>query len=202
VSDLGVWQPLKPDEVAAIFAPLDAPWWIAGGRAIDAFLGYESREHGDIDVAVLRRDQIAAQELLAGWDLQAADPPGSLRRWQPGEVLPEAVHDIWCRPAADAAWGIQLMLDSADCNEWEYRRNPAVTRSLDSLRWLKDGVPYLVVEVQLLYKANYLSPKNEADFDLCLPKLDADQRRWLRDALRLAYPGHPWTSRLDAGAES
>jgi hypothetical protein len=196
MSELGVWQPLTPKDVAAIFAALDAPWWIAGGWAIDAFLGRQSREHGDIDVAVLRRDQLAAQDVLAGWDLQAADPPGKLRPWREGEILPESVHDIWCRPDKDAAWGLQLMLDEADGDQWEYRRNPAISKPLSSLIREYDGIPYLAVEVQLLYKAAHLNPKNELDFEACLPLLDDFQRTWLALTLRIAHPGHPWTERL------
>ena len=55
----GRWQPWHPREVAAFFAELDAPWWIAGGWAIDLFLGRQTREHEDIDVQILRRDQHA-----------------------------------------------------------------------------------------------------------------------------------------------
>jgi hypothetical protein len=203
MSELGVWEPLTPAQVFAALADLDAPWWIAGGRTIDAFLGYESREHGDIDVGLLRRDQLKVQAALAGWDLQAADPPGRLRPWQRGELLPPTVHDVWCLPAADAAWGLQIVLDESwdgEGEEWEYRRHPAVHRPVSTLVWRADGVPYLAVEVQLLSKAGALSPKNEADFAACLPKLDPAPRAWLASALRLAHPGHPWIERLEPGA--
>jgi hypothetical protein len=199
MSELGIWQPLKPDEVARTLAGLEAPWWIAGGWAIDVFLGRQSRAHGDIDVGVLRRDQLAVQAVLEDWDLPAAEPPGSLRPWLPGETLPEAVHDIWCRPNPDAAWGIQLMLDEADGDYWEYRRFAAITRRLESLVWRHSGTPYLVPEVQLLYKAGQLNPKNEQDFEACLPLFKEHQRTWLALALRLAHPGHPWIGRLTLG---
>jgi hypothetical protein len=201
VSDLGIWQPLSVAEVRDVLAGLDAPWWVAGGRAIDAFLGYESREHGDIDVGLLRRDQLEVQERLAGWDLQAADPPGRLRPWQRGEALPPTVHDIWCRPSTEASWGLQLMLDEAEEDEWVYRRHPAVHRPIDTLVWRKNEVPYLAVEVQLLYKAGARSPKNEADFAACQPRLNAAQRGWLGSALRLAHPGHPWIESLTGEAK-
>ena len=34
VHSLGEWRPLSPHEIAALFAPLPAYWWIAGGWAI------------------------------------------------------------------------------------------------------------------------------------------------------------------------
>jgi hypothetical protein len=192
MSELGVWEPLSVDEVSELLHDLTAPWWIAGGWALDAFIGRQTREHGDVDVGVLRRDQAAVREHLATWDLQAADPPGRLRPWREGEIFPEAVHDIWCRTSKEAAWGLQLMLDEAEGDEWLYRRMPSVRRSLKSLVWHHDGVPYLSPEVQLLYKGAQRSPKAEADFNACLPHLDGSQRSWLARALATAHPGHPW----------
>jgi Aminoglycoside-2''-adenylyltransferase len=196
MSELGVWEPLGVEEVAELLGDLRAPWWVAGGWALDAFIGRQTREHGDVDVGVLRRDQLVVQEHLGTWDLQAADPPGRLRPWQRGEILPETVHDIWCRASSQASWGLQLMLDEAEENEWLYRRMPSVRRTLESLVWWQDGIPYLKPEVQLLYKAGRRSRKSEADFDACLPHLEAPQRTWLANALALANPGHPWRAGL------
>ncbi len=71
--------------------------WVAGGRAVDLVLGRQTREHGDLDLLVLRRDQATVREELVDWDVHAADPPGSLRPWPVGDSLPPAVHDVWCR---------------------------------------------------------------------------------------------------------
>jgi Aminoglycoside-2''-adenylyltransferase len=199
MSELGVWEPLRVEDVAELFRDLTAPWWIAGGWALDAFIGRQTREHGDVDVGVLRRDQAAVQEHLSAWDLQAADPPGRLRPWHKGEILPEPVHDIWCRTSKEASWGLQLMLDDAEGDEWLYRRMPSVRRSLDSLVWRRDGVPYLIPEVQLLYKGAQRSPKAESDFNACLPHLEGSRRSWLANALAIAHPGHPWRDVLLTG---
>src|SRR5689334_12704830 len=101
---LGRWQPWSPREVAALFAALPVPWWVAGGWAIDLFLGRQTREHEDIDIQVLRRDQHAVRALFGVWDMQAALPPPrdeswAFRPWHLGDVLDVAIHDIWCRPA-------------------------------------------------------------------------------------------------------
>jgi Aminoglycoside-2''-adenylyltransferase len=58
---LGRWRPWRPREVAAFFAMLPIPWWIAGGWAIDLFLGRQTRRHEDIDVLILRQDCHAAR---------------------------------------------------------------------------------------------------------------------------------------------
>src|SRR3954453_15971842 len=100
------WDALPVEEVVAHFDG-HGPWWLAGGYAIERFVGRALRPHGDIDVLVLRRDQLLVQQALAGWEWWAGDPPGTLRPWRPGEFLGAEVHDIWCRPGADEPWRVQ-----------------------------------------------------------------------------------------------
>lgn len=66
------WQALSVEDVAALLEGLAARWWVAGGWAIDLFLGTTTRQHQDVEVAVLRPDQLAAQAHLDGWDLRVA----------------------------------------------------------------------------------------------------------------------------------
>jgi len=51
-----VWRPATPIEVLEWLSPLSEPWWIAGGWALDLFVGQVTRPHGDIDVGIFRRD--------------------------------------------------------------------------------------------------------------------------------------------------
>lgn len=177
-----------------------APWWFAGGQAIDAFLGYESREHGDIDIGCFREDQLAMQRQLSGLELWYADAPYQFMPWRDGEVLPAHAHDIWARGSAGLPWCLQLMLDEREGQDWVYRRNPAVRRPINSFITFRHGVPYIAAEVQLLYKSPsaHRVPKNVLDFENCLPCLDETQRRWLAYALHTCEPGHPWIARLDS----
>lgn len=170
------------------------------GYAVELAVGHAFRGHADIDVLLLRRDQLAAQRALAGWEWWAADPPGTLRRWLPGEILPPGVHDIWCRPGPDEPWRVQLMLDDAEDGDWLFRRDPRIRLPLDRLgRVSASGIPYLCPEVQLLYKAGSPRPKDERDFAEALPVLTADQRAWLTETITLSRgAGHPWAARLRA----
>lgn len=191
------WDPAPLPEVAELFSAVRAPWWIAGGYAIELAVGRAFREHADVDVLVLRRDQLAIQEALPSWEWWAADPPGTLRPWRRGEVLPPGIDDIWCRPSASAPWRIQVMLDESADDEWVSRRNPAVRRAVADLGGVSpDGIPYLAPEVQLFAKARGTRPKDEQDFAAAVPVLDSAQRRWLADALRRTFGEHPWLDRL------
>lgn len=192
----GPWEAAPLDEVVALMRGLAAPWWVAGGYAIELAVGRAYREHGDVDIALLRRDQIAVRRLLDGWDVHAAVVPQTLRPWALDEVLPEQAHDIWVREHPDGPWRFQLMLDEADGEEWTYRRDPRIRRSLSGLIVEEDGFHRLAPEVQLLYKSKGMRPKDEADFEAVLPLLSDGQRRWLDEALETEHTTHPWRERL------
>lgn len=197
VTPWGVFDPIDPPEVAALFSALEVPWWIAAGYAIELALGRSFREHQDIDILMLRRDQGVIFAALPGWECWAADPPGTLRPWLPGEVLPPDVHDIWCRRGPDDPWRLQFMLDESEDDEWVSRKDPTLRRPLRELGARSaDGIPYVRPEVQLFYKAGQLRPKDEQDFTEILPSLSEAQRAWLADAIKRVYGHRSWLDRL------
>lgn len=200
-SDLGRWEPMAPQAVTELLRGASCPWWIAGGWAIDLHLGRQTRHHEDTDVLVLRDDQLAMQDALAGWDLHAADPPGSLRPWRPGEVLPAAVHDVWCRRTPESAWSLQVMIDDASDGTWTYRRDARIRRPVAELDGgACAGDPrVLSPEIQLLQKSKAPRPKDEADLLVVKDALDADQRAWLVRSLTLTSPQHLWLEQLRPG---
>ncbi|GAB2482933.1 hypothetical protein GCM10027187_58150 [Streptosporangium sandarakinum] len=191
------WEPAPLMEVVRLFRELAAPWWVGGGHAVELAVGRSWREHADVDIGLLRRDQHATRRMLAGWDCHVADPPGTLRPWPVGETLPARAHDVWVREHAGGPWRFQLMLDESDGDEWVYRRDARIRRPLDSLTVAADGFRRLALEVQLLYKARGRRAKDEADFAEALPALTGAQRRWLDEALAVEHGAHPWRDRLD-----
>jgi hypothetical protein len=197
-SELGRWEPFSPAQLTSVLEEVDAPWWLAGGWALDLFLGGETRTHDDIDVLILRRDISRVRTTLADWDAHAADPPGTLRPWPVGTPLPFAVHDVWCRVSAGGPWRFQLMIDNTQGDDWIYRREERITRPISQLDGpaSTDGRRVLAPEIQLLYKSKALRPKDQADFDAVLPALCPKQRRWLRDALTIESPSHTWLREL------
>jgi hypothetical protein len=77
-----------------------------------------------------------------------------------------------------------------------------VTRSLDEVGAEQGGVPFLRPEIVLLFKAGELSPKNDADFAAVRPQLTQTAREWLREALEVIDPLHPWVPRLESSFSS
>jgi len=193
---LGDWRPLTPEQAHERLRALTSPWWIAGGHAIDLFLGVRTRAHTDLDVGLFRDGQAEIFSALHGWEIHAA-VNGRLRLLAAGETLRRGEHGLWCRPGAALPWALELMVNERDGADWVYRRDPEVRRPLDHVV-LHDsrGIPYLAPEVQLLFKSKGRRPRDEQDLDVVLPRLDAGRREWLRAQLRRADPAHPWLRRL------
>lgn len=74
----------------------------------------------------------------------------------------------------------------------ELWRTPAHSNEAVDARRTGDGIPYVIPEVFLLFKAKYLRDKDEADFGRVLPELDSTQRSRLRAWLSHVHPGHRW----------
>jgi hypothetical protein len=192
----GHWTPLQPRAAAVLLAELETPWWVAGGWALDLFLGSQTREHADLDVGVPRRDIAQVQALLCAWTLCEA-LSGHLYRLGRGERPRPEVSSVWCRRANGQGWSLELMLDDSDGDDWVFRRQPAVRMPLSSaIRRTADGIPYLAPEIQLLYKARNPRAKDHSDFELVLARLPEHGRSWLRAALVRAEPQHAWLTRL------
>lgn len=191
------WQPLSRGEVIETFANAPFAWGIAGGYAVEQFLGNAFREHGDMDILVYRDQQRQVQHWLPEWQLYAADPPGTLRPWTDDEYLPDVIHDIWGHHRGVSAWQLQIMLAEVDGNQWFMRRNPEIRGPRDDLIVSYHDIPCVRIEVQLLYKARNHLPKDERDFHACLPLLRPEAKQWLGDRLRHLYlEGHPWLTAL------
>lgn len=191
------WESLSVAEVTALFRDAPFAWGLAGGYAVEQFLGTPIRAHDDIDIAMFRDDQEQLYQWLDTWRLFAADPPGTLRPWSGGEWLPPGIHDIWAHHRMAHAWQLQIMLIDTDGDAWVSRRHPLIRGLRSDLLVPYHDIPCIRIEVQLLYKAKGNRAKDQLDFQACLPQLTRDARAWLRQALQLAHPeGHPWLALL------
>ena len=191
------WKPLSVEEVFTTFADAPFQWCLAGGYAVEQFLGSSHRAHGDIDVLVYRDDQLSVQRWLEGWQLYAAHPPGTLRAWSKDEYLPYGIHDIWAHRSRANVWQMQLMLAEVEGDERFSRRNPLIRGSREDLMTEYNGLPCIRIEVQLMYKAKNPRLKDEQDFQACLPCMDEQSKQWLKNSLRLLHPeGLAWLEAL------
>jgi hypothetical protein len=82
--------------VLRVMAGFPGAWWVAGGWALDLFLGHKTRPHADVELSVLAADQWALFGHLRGWDLRLAAPGSSLPAWDGSRIQPP-FHQVWAR---------------------------------------------------------------------------------------------------------
>ena len=193
----GTWDPLTIVEVRERFVSVAIPWWIAGGHAIDLFIGWVTRHHDDIDVEMFRKDRDILFDVFEGWDLRVVGH-GGLVSWERGTAIAPHVYGVWGRRSPAEPWAVEVMLADGDETTWRFRRDPGVTLSGDRLiRMASSGVPYCTPEVQMLYKSKMARPKDDGDMARVLHLMSRSQRQWLADAIERGNPDHPWIELLE-----
>ena len=171
-------------------------WSLCGGWAVDAWIGRQTREHLDVDVAMFLDDQERIWNELRDWQLVAHDTPDAAHkdRWDGHQLAyPAHLH----ADADDRKREIQVNERAA--NDWILSRSPDVR--LPATRFALDShwnVPTMAPEAILFYKGaeSQRRPHDEQDFETLRPVLDADQRAWLADALTRIDERHRWLPRL------
>ena len=193
----GVWAPREPADARALMAGFPGDWWVAGGRALEAWTGV-TREHDDLDVGILRADLPLLRRHVAGRYHVWAAFTGALRPVWPTDAddLPEGCGQVWLRPDARSPWEYDFLLNPGEPGRWVNRRWPGMSLPLAEATWIRDGVRYLQPEIVLLFKARHLRDKDRADFAGALPLLEEPRRAWLSRALRRVHPGHEWLDAL------
>jgi hypothetical protein len=193
---LPMWEPLTPEQVAQLMRGLDIPWWIAGGWALDLFVGRQTRAHTDIEICVFRSDVDILRRHLRGWETAVAEA-GALTPIDEKQPLPKEAHELWCRQRGREPWQLEVLVEERDGDRWRYRRNPRIgANAKDIGRVTDDGIPFIRPDVQLLYKSKDSRAVDESDLIALLPRLDAAQRATLSAWISAADPAHRWLARL------
>lgn len=184
-----------PGEVAQQLAGVQTPWCVAAGWALDLFRGEQTREHGDIEIAIPAGD---FAEIRARFPGHAFDAVGSGRIW--ADATPEQLagtRQTWLRDPGTGDYLLDVFREPHDGGTWICRRDPAIRFPYaDIIHFTPGGVPYLAPELVLLFKAKHLRPKDQADFDTTVAHLSAGQRVTLAGLLNRIHPGHRWLADL------
>jgi hypothetical protein len=182
-------------EVAQILTGIAAPWCVAAGWALDLYRGRQTREHGDIEIAIPAASFAEVRGRFPGYVFDAV---GSGRIWENAapDVL-AAVHQTWLRDPATGNYLVDVFREPHDGDTWICRRDETIRRPYgDIIRHTQDGIPYLAPELVLLFKAKAVRRKDQTDFDATVPHLTAAQRATLAELLARVHPGHPWLADL------
>ncbi|MEU5216552.1 hypothetical protein AB0G79_10185 [Streptomyces sp. NPDC020807] len=188
----------RPEQVAERLGGVAAPWYVAAGWALDLFRGAPSRPHGDLEIAV---PAAGFAEIRDRFPEYAFDAVGSGRVWQePTPVVIAATHQTWVRDPATGRYLFDVFREPHEGGTWICRRDESLRLPYDDLvERTADGIPYLLPELVLLFKAKAQRPKDQVDFEGVLPLLDRSRRDALSEWLRRVHPGHSWLAALAAG---
>lgn len=191
-----------------------------GGQAIDLFLGYESRVHGDIDICAYwnERDEIIRFMQSRGFYVYEMLGGGRAHRITDISVQMKTKRNIFCfkegcplvklyphdendccrieffHVGQTELNFIEFLFNDRSEAQFEYARDREIKREIDKAVLSADGVPYLAPELCLLYKSTDTERKGyQQDFELTYPAMNPEQQSWLRNALIRLYPqGHRW----------
>lgn len=182
------------EKVAKWMEAYDRPWGIAGGWAIDLFVGRVTREHSDIEIAILREDQHRLKNLLYDWSFKKV-VKHQFVDWG-SETLELPIHELH---GTHQGYGdqLELLLNEVDNDQWIFRRDARISFPSSAL-FLKSphGIPFLHPAIVLLYKAKNTHAKEHADFLAVKDLIGKEDQEWLCDALKVHVPGHLWISQL------
>jgi hypothetical protein len=186
VPDREAWDAWTPLEVAARLSTVEIPWAVAGGWAVDLYVGGEPRHHTDIEIVIDRHSLSAVRAALptltwfgvgSGQITPILDEPGG-------------VHQTWGWDQSCGCWRVDVIRERWEGDYWVYRRDPTVRCPLtEAIEQTEEGIPFLAPELVLLFKAKAHRAKDESDFARLLPLLSPDRKSWLAAALRAAHPG-------------
>jgi hypothetical protein len=118
--------------------------------AIDLFVGRQMRPHADIDVAILRDDQVWLRDRLPDTRVDKV-VDGQLVPWGSSERLELPIHEVHVTWPDGFHLGFLLNEWDSVSEEWMFRRAPRIRRSVDSVFAMGRGLPRLAPEVVLLY---------------------------------------------------
>lgn len=184
-----------PSEVAQRLAGIATPWCVAAGWALDLFRGMQTREHGDIEIAIPAASFPEVRTRFPGY---AFDAVGNGRIWENAtpDVL-AATHQTWLRDPATGNYLLDVFREPHDGETWICRHDETIRLPYSEIiQYTPDGLPHLAPELVLLFKAKHARPKDRADFDETIPHMTPAQRATLADLLARAHPGHHWIANL------
>ena len=169
-------------------------WFIGGGWAIDLFIGKQTREHHDIEICIGRKDQIYLKEYMRDWEFNKVTE-GVLTTWQ-NDYLQLPIHEIHGKNNR-TNMGLEILLNEIENDLWKFRRDEAITCSLNSLYSISNqGIPYLNPEIVLLYKIKNSRDKDHLDFYTVKDYLESSKKDWLKEAILRHDPNHKWLQEL------
>ncbi|WP_063126202.1 hypothetical protein [Nocardia fusca] len=190
-----LWQAWTPAEAAERLAGTAPCWYVAAGWALDLFVGGLGRAHSDLEIGVSSE---RFGEILNAFPGFEWDVVGDGCVW-PFPEEADSQHQTWLREPTTGLYRLDVFREPYLGDRWVCRRDASITLPYDELILrTAEGIPYVIPEVVLLFKAKARRAKDESDFLRALPAMDRSRRSRLFGWLSRVHPGHPWLATLSA----
>jgi len=208
------------NQVNKILSNQQFEYAFCGGYAIDLFLNYESRKHGDIDIFAYwkDRDSIILYMQSLGFEVYEMLGGGKAHHITDINIQMKMKRNIFCckkdcelvklsitnendiydidffHIGQSKLNFIEFLFNDKTDTELLYARNHTVKRKLEDAILFNNGIPYLAPEICLLYKSTDTEREGyQQDYDLAIRKMNKEQIEWLSSAINFLYPeGHKW----------
>jgi hypothetical protein len=103
--DASKWDAWSPEEVARLLSGIEAPWYVAGGWAIDLFLRGQRRPHADLEIAVPNDRFREVAKALASFELFVISGRDEARALENASDELDRTHQTWAGSPRRAAGG-------------------------------------------------------------------------------------------------
>ena len=195
---------------------------VCGGYAIDLFLGYESRKHGDIDIMAFWSDRDKIIKYMQNLDYEVYEMLGGGKGFHITDIRTQykVKNNIFCCKKDcelvrfyesdekdiyvidfERVWQsklnfVEFIFNEKRDGDFLYSRNNAIKRNLKETILYNKNIPYLAPEICLLYKSTDTAREGyQQDYELAVKRMSEEQKNWFEQALMVMNPnGHKWSN--------
>lgn len=182
-TDFNNWQLLSIESLKQIIQDADYDWYLAGGIALDEFLGRKTRDHEDIDILVNFKYLERILDYFNSYKVYTARN-GSLSLSALNNI--KSTDSLWITKDENESFIIEILLFEEEEGHWIYKRDNAVRKKIEDIYFDKNDMKIIQPEIQLLYKMNSsnVREKDLYDYHNVYPVLEERQKAWLDSVLK------------------
>jgi len=173
-------------KVKSIMDKFGFPWFIAGGWAIELFLGKETRVHSGIEIGIYRKHQMHLYRYFESSKKYYVNNKSRIgkhdkKEWHK-EYLQLPIHEIYIE---NKGIELEVLLNERDEDNWIYRRDQEIKLGdRKAVLFTEERIPYLCPEAVLLFKTKELRDKDCQDIENASKKMNVDQIEWLIENIK------------------
>lgn len=177
-TDFNNWQLLSIESLKQIMQDADYDWYLAGGIALDEFLGRKTRDHEDTDILVNFNYLERILDFFKNYKVYTARN-GSLSLSALNNI--KSTDSLWIANDENESFIIQILFFEEEAGHWVYKRDNTIRKRIEEIYFVKSDMKIIQPEIQLLYKmdSSDVREKDLYDYQNVFPVLEERQKEWL-----------------------